>query len=748
MSPRARQQSLAVTESQAAEEQPRSPDSRAAEAQPPARAPETQGALARIGRFCARRPALVIGAWLLLLASALVGRHFAAPVFSDQITLPGTQSKTGADLLAASEPRAGQPNGKVVFHVDSGTVAAQQSAVDQTLADLRELPHVTAVSSTVTSSEGRTAYTTVSFDEPTKNLGHDYTDGLDSATRPAVSAGLQVAYGGDLNDVVRAPANDRLSELVGLGTALLILLIGFGSVLAAMLPLFTALISVGTGIGVVGIVAATVGFATAAPTLASMIGLGVGIDYALFLTTRFRQDLMEGQDPVDAAARTARTSGRAVLVAALTIAVAMLSLYACGLTFIGKLGLAGTIAVVVTGAAALTLVPAALGLVGRRMDRWRVRRPVAESTGENDTWYRYATLVSRRPWVFLGVGTVVLAVCALPLLSMRLGHVDSGADKPGSSTRLAYDWIADGDGPGFGPGANGPFVAVVDVRHADASATKISGEVTQALRSAHGVARFTPVTPSADGKILVTTVTPANGPQDAATSDLFADLEDTTLPKALKGTGAHAYLTGTTAGQFDFRDLVSRRLPIVIGTVLVFAFLLLTAVFRSVVIPLKAVVLNLFTTAASYGILVAVFQWGWGDRLLDLSEPVPIESYVPMMLFAIVFGLSMDYEIFLLSRIAETWHRTGDNRRSVSEGLSATARVISSAAFIMTAVFLAFTVSPTVVVKMLALGLAISVVLDATLVRLVLVPSAMFLLGKANWWMPRWLDRILPRVHA
>ncbi|MEU8589191.1 MMPL family transporter [Streptomyces sp. NPDC048664] len=740
MAPRPRQQSPVLPEPEV--------EAEAAERRPPSPDPQARGALARLGAFCARRPALVIGAWLLLLAAALVGRHVAAPVFSDEITLSGTPSKTGADLLAASEPRAGEPNGKVVLHAGSGAVAAHGPAVDRTLAKLRELPHVTAVSAMVTSSEGRTAYTTVTFDVPTKSLGHDYTDRLDTATGPARADGLQVAYGGDLSEVVRAPANDRLSELVGLGTALLILLVGFGSVLAALLPLFTALISVGTGIGVVGVVAATVGFATAAPTLASMIGLGVGIDYALFLTTRFRQDLMEGRDPVDAAARTAHTSGRAVLVAALTVAVAMLSLYACGLTFIGKLGLAGTIAVVITGAAALTLVPAALGLVGRRIDRWGVRRPVAESTGENDAWYRYAKVVSRRPWLFLGIGTVVLAVCALPLLSMRLGHVDSGADKPGTSARLAYDWIADGDGPGFGPGANGPVVAVVDLRHAHASPSRISTDIAQALHDTHGVARFGPVTPSADGKVLVTTITPTTGPQDAATGTLLADLKDTALPDALKDTGAQAYLTGTTAGQADFHDVVSRRLPVVIGVVLVLAFLLLTAVFRSVVIPLKAVVLNLFTTAASYGILVAVFQWGWGDRLLDLSEPVPIESYVPMMLFAIVFGLSMDYEIFLLSRIAEAWRRTGDNRRSVSEGLSATARVISSAAFIMTAVFLAFTVSPTVVVKMLALGLAISVVLDATLVRLVLVPSAMFLLGRANWWMPRRLDRILPRMHA
>lgn len=711
-------------------------------------APPPPGRLARVGGICARHPIRVIAAWLILLACVMIGHNIANPTFSDAVNLPGSQSNTGASLLAASEPAAAAPNGDVVFHAATGTVAAQQTAVNQSVGNLRALPHVTGVSSLVTSAAGNTAYVTVSFDENLKNLGHEYTSRLDSATAPARAAGLGVGYGGDLDQIVRAPADDRKSEVVGLAVALVILLLAFGSVLGAVLPLASALVSVLVGLSVVGIVAAAMTFATAAPTLATMLGLGVGIDYALFLTTRFRQDLIDGGRPVDAAARTAYGSGHAVLVAACTVAVAMLALYASGLTFIGNLGLAATIAVVITVCAALTLVPAALGLVGMHIDRWHLRHPVAETSDYRTGWTRYAAFTSRHPWELLVLGVVFLGVCAIPLFSMRLGHVDDGADPVGTTTRSAYDWIAEGSGPGFGPGANGPFTAVVDVQHAAVSPTDVGSDLSQALGKTGGIASFTPFTASSDGKLLISTITPKAGPQDASTGALFEQLTSQTFPDALQGTGAQAYLTGSTAGQFDFRDTVTARLPIIIAVVLVLAFLLLMTVFRSLLIPLKAVLLNLLTTGASYGVLVAAFQFGWGDAVFGLDEPVPIESYVPMMMFAIVFGLSMDYEIFLLSRIAEAYHEHGDNQRSVSSGLASTARVISSAAFIMTAVFLSFVASTTVVVKMLALGLAISVILDATVVRLVLVPSTMFLLGKGNWWLPRWMDRALPHLRA
>ncbi|MGR6974940.1 MMPL family transporter [Streptomyces cynarae] len=705
------------------------------------------GGLARLGGWCARHPVVVVAAWVLALTAALTGRHMVAPVFSDQMSLSGTQSRTGADLLAAHSPTAGRSSGRVVFHSDSGAVASDRS-VSSSLSRLTHLPHVTSVSAPVVSEDGRTAYTTVRFDVEAKALGHDYTHQLDRATQPARDSHVRVAYGGDLDQVTRQPADDRASELIGIAAALLVLLLAFGSVLAAALPLISALISVGTGLGVVGIVAGTVSFATSAPTLATMIGLGVGIDYGLFLTTRFRQDLMDGHDPVAAATRTTGTSGRAVLVAGVTVVVAMLGLYACGLSFIGKLGLAASLAVAVTATASVTLVPAALSLTGRHIDRLSVRPPIAETSGDRDGWHRYAARIARRPWPYLAVGTAALALLSAPALSLRLGHVDASADGAGTTSRTAYDLVAEATGPGFGPGANGPLTVVIDLGSDHDERPGLTTTLQWALEQTPDVARVTTPTSTPDGRLLTATVTPAHGPQDASTTALVTTLVGDTLPRTLRGTAAHGYVTGATAAQVDFRDTVRQRLPVIIATVLAAAFLLLMTVFRSLVIPLKAVLLNLATTTASYGVLTAVFQWGWGSSMLGLHEPVPIESYVPMMMFAIVFGLSMDYEIFLLSRIADLWHTSADNTRSVGAGLAATGRVISSAALIMTAVFLSFTGSPTVVVKMLALGLAVSVVLDATLVRLVLVPSSMFLLGRANWWIPDWLDRRLPHFHA
>ncbi|NIH84001.1 MMPL family transporter [Amycolatopsis granulosa] len=700
------------------------------------------GALERTGRRCATHPWRVVLVWLAVLAAVTVADQLAGGAFSDDFTLPGSESGEGSAVLTEHGVTGGSTSARLVF-TTGGALSSQSAVVEQAVAGVRAVPHVRSVSDPLAtvSPDGRTAFANIQFDDKPANLGPGLVDGIDAATDPARAAGVAVDYSGTLGEAAEPEKGDLRSEAVGILVALVLLLVAFGSVLAAGLPVITSIVGVVTGLGLLGLLASAITFATASPTLAIMIGLGVGIDYALFLTTRFRQHLLDGADPVDVAGRTVATSGRSVLIAATTVVIALMGLFTVGVSFIGKLGLAAAITVVVAAAAATTLVPALLGLAGRRIDRWHVRRPVAEESadGSESTWHRYAVRIDRHPWRYLCGGVLVAAVLAIPAFSMELGHIDQGADPAGSTTRQAYDAIS----TGFGPGVNGQFTVVVVP-----SATAPSGltaSVQQALAATPGVASATPLTTSPDRAVLLSTVTPATGPQDAATDELLKTIRTRTLPPVLDGSTA--YVTGQTAGQLDFRDIVAAKLPLIIGVVVAAAFVLLLLSFRSPVLALKAAVLNLLSIAASYGVIVAVFQWGWGASLFGVDEPVPIESYVPMIMFAIVFGLSMDYEVFLLSRVHEAWLRTRNTHTGVADGLGVTARVISSAALIMICVFFAFLAAPSVVIKILALGLGVSVLIDATLIRLLIVPAAMFLLGKASWWLPGWLDRALPHLE-
>jgi putative drug exporter of the RND superfamily len=720
--------------------------------------------LARLGRWCARRYWVVLVVWIVVLVGLLVARNHFGGVFANDYTVPGSSSARGADVLKADFPQQSGYAGQIVFAAPAGQqIAAATDAVNQSVANVTQLPHVVAATSPfavpnspLVSRDGRIAYATVSFDVVPSGLGDAYRDSLDRAVKPARDAGLSVEYGGGAGQIGQS-TKDLRSEAIGLSLALVLLLIMFGSLVAALVPLLSATAAVFSGLALLGLLAAAYTLPTTAPTVATLLGLGVAVDYGLFLVARHREGLDAGTPAVRSIGEAAATSGAAVVVAGSTVVIAILGLYLSGVPFVGALGGASAVMVILSMVAALTLVLALLGLMGRHIRSLRARlrertrrrqttRPAPPRTsdaahpGEQGVFARWGRAVSAHPWPWAIGATVLLLVLAAPVLSIRFGQIDASADPTSQTDRRAYDLISEG----FGPGANGPITVVVSVPagQAQADTQSMLTNLQNTLTSTAGVAGVGAPVLSSSGHTALLTVTPTTAPQAEATTDLVDRIRDTVLPTV----PATTYLTGTTAGSVDFTDRVVHRLPLIIGVVVLLALLVLTVAFRSLAIGIKAAAMNLVSVAASYGFVVAVFQWGWGSSLIGLDEKVPIPAFVPMFMFAIIFGLSMDYEVFLLSRVHESYQATGDERRSVAVGIGATARVISTAAAVMIVVFSSFVLDNQAVVKMLALGMAFSVLIDASVVRMILVPALMTLLGARAWWIPRWLDRVVPNV--
>jgi len=716
------------------------------------------GMLEHLGRAAARHKWWFVIAWLVaavavgVLAKGLDGQE------TDNFRIPGAQSQQALDLLIHDFPSASGQSASVVFQSDAGITSPKvQPAIAESVANLEKLPHVVSVTDpygplgpAIISKNGRITLVTVQFDVVAQQLPKDIYDQITTATAPAADAGVRLAYGGAVIDYSHQPPQGN-ADLIGLLAAVVVLLFAFGSVVAMGLPITTALFGLAIGFSVIKIVAAFTDIGTLAPTLAQMIGLGVGIDYSLFIVSRYRENRALGMDIESAIGRSVATAGSAVLFAGTTVVIAICGLAVAGIPYVARLGYMSGLMVLVMMTAALTLLPAALAIVGDKIDKFKVPSLMhhadrAKAAGHPDpvsprstVWEKWAHLVASHAWPFAVLAVAILLALAWPVISMRLGESDDGNLPSSSTQRQAFDMIA----VGFGQGANGPLLVVVSLPQPNDGAP--ADAVAAAVKKTPGVAEVAPPQISPNGKVAQIAVIPTSAPDSEATANLVGTLRNTVLPQAIGDSGAKAYVGGLTATFIDIGDRISGRLLYFILAVVLLSFLLLMLVFHSILVPLTAAVMNLLSVGAAYGVTVAVFQWGWMKGLVGLQSTVPITAFVPMMMFAVLFGLSMDYQVFLLTRVREEYDKTGDTRLGVVRGLARTARVITSAALIMIFVFGAFVLNPTPEVKMFGLGLAVAVLVDATIVRMMLVPATMEILGDANWWFPKWLS-FLPRL--
>jgi RND superfamily putative drug exporter len=695
----------------------------------------------------------VILSWIVALIGVGMIAGSVGSDFSEEFKLPSSDSQEAFDLLEHRFPEQSGVTAEIVYKAPAGADSpAVKKKMEGVFAEAAKLPHVSEVASpyakggaAAISKDGEIAYATVQYDTTTDKLEKDDLKKLVAIGQAANGDNLQVEVGGaPIEEVRQEEEGGSSSFMIGLLAAVVILLLTFGSVVAMGLPLLTALFALGVGISLITIGTHVFDTANFAPELAAMIGLGVGIDYALFILTRFRNGLDEGLEPRHAAIAAVDTAGRAVLFAGITVIISLMGMLLLGISFLYGVAMAAALAVLFTMIAALTLLPALLTIAGKRVDRLRIpglgkREP---STAEDTRWFRWSREIQRRPVLSAILSGGLLLLLCVPTLSLRLGSNDAGTDPAGSSTREAYDLLAEG----FGPGFNGPFAMVGALPGKGEDEALVT--LRKTLKTEEGVAKVTAIVLNPAKDTGVFQLYPTTSPQSEDTTKLLDHIRSDVLPPIEQKTGAQLHVGGITAIFEDFGNAIAEKLPLFIGVVVLLSALLLMAVFRSVLVPLKAMVMNLLSIGAAFGLIVAVFQWGWGASIIGVDGTGPIISFFPVFLFAIIFGLSMDYEVFLMSRIHEEWEHKHDATLAVTRGLALTGRVITAAAAIMVTVFASFMIGEDRIIKLFGLGLASAVFIDAVIIRSVLVPAIMQLFGKNAWWLPGWLDRILPRLHV
>ncbi len=705
-----------------------------------------------LGRFCVRHRIVVVVAWLVVVVAIAVLARSVGEQTSDNLTLPGTDSDNATQILSAQFPE--QANGTVpmTLQVPAGQKLTDdrfEQAIDGVVSAYSKDAAIDKAVSPLSSSgsaqltkDGTIGYISLTLKDSPSELSKDEAQRIIDVADPAKAAGVQVAAGAYLGQKVSKPST-HVSEVVGIVAAIIILLFTFGTAVAMGLPITTAILGLVAGLGLVTLLGQLVQVPTTAPALATMIGLGVGIDYGLFIVSRHREQLRAGMEVNESIARTTATSGGAVVFAGGTVIIALLALALSGIPLVTTLGYTAAVVVLIAVMAAISLTPAILAILGARVNALPLPGLKVHHDERPHGWQRWARFVADNPWPALAVGVVVLLVLAIPLRELHLGQTDVGALPTDTQARQAYDRMS----TGFGPGSNGPMLIAVDLskKAADASDPRLQ-KLRDDLQKTSGVESVTQPLVNSAGTAAVYTLIATTEPSSRTTEDLVDTLRDDVIPKDTDGQGLSASVGGTTAGYIDLAAKISTKLPLVIGVVLALSFVLLALAFRSVLVPLKAVILNLLSIGAAFGIVTYAFGHDWSAQLVGLDGTVPIVSFVPLMMFAILFGLSMDYEVFLMTHVRERWSATGDPHRAVVDGLAGTARVITSAALIMVSVFCAFLINGDPNIKQFGLGMAAAVAVDATVVRCLLVPAIMSLLGRAAWWLPDWLDRGLPEI--